>query len=210
MDALDRYLEQLDALVRRLSPAERTRLSREIGTKLRQANKRRIQANISPAGIPFAPRQATPQRPLRGNEQIKPGQPFLYSGFSARMRTVKTAASAANPSRRTTRPHDAGYVWGYDTAAGGIRKYRRSLIGVESKSARTRMMFRKIHQYKYLKLKADSHGAAVGFLGGLTAYIAAAHQYGEDNRPVRPLLGFSDDDLRTIEETVLNHVLAGH
>lgn len=206
MNALDQYIDRLDELVKRLSPTERAKLSRDIGTQVRQSNKRRIQANISPEGVPFAQRQGVPQRPLRKNETVKVGQQFLYVGTAARMRTIKTAASAAHPSRRNTQPHDADYVWGYDLTAGGIRKYRRSLIGMESKRTRARLMFRKIHQYKYLKLKADSHGAAVGFLGGLTAHIAAAHQYGQENRPQRELLGFSEGDLQLIEEILVRHL----
>ena len=41
---------------------------------------------------------------------------------------------------------------------------------------------------------------------GLAAYIAAAHQEGEGNRPARTLLGFSPEDMRTIEETVVRHL----
>ena len=209
MDALDHYLDNLDALVRRLSPAERTRLSREIGTQLRQANKSRIQANTDPAGQAFAPRQGVPERRLRANETIGVGKPFLFMGSGARMRTIKTAASAANPSRRSTQAYDPDYVWGWDDEAGGIRKYRRDRIGLPSNGLRSKLMFRKIHQYRYLKLKADSHGAAVGFISGLAAHIAAAHQYGEGNRPQRTLLGFSPGDLRRIEETVIRYLGAG-
>ena len=69
-------------------------------------------------------------------------------------------------------------------------------------------MFRKLHQYKYLKLKATDNEAAVGFMSGLAAYIAAAHQYGEDGRPARALLGFSAEDLSLIEELVIQYFQA--
>lgn len=61
-------------------------------------------------------------------------------------------------------------------------------------------------QNKYLKQKIDANSAAVGFMHGLAAYIAAAHQEGEGNRPARTLLGFSSEDMRTIEETVVRHL----
>ena len=69
-------------------------------------------------------------------------------------------------------------------------------------------MFKKLHQYKYLKLKTTDNEAAVGFMHGLAAYIAAAHHYGEDGRPARELLGFSAEDLSLIEELVIQHFQA--
>ena len=67
-------------------------------------------------------------------------------------------------------------------------------------------MFRKIHQYKFLQLKAQSHEAAIGFLSGLTGYIAAAHQYGAETRPERTLLGFSESDLQLIQHILKEHL----
>ena len=66
-------------------------------------------------------------------------------------------------------------------------------------------MFKKLHQYKYLKLKTTDSEAAVGFMHGLAAYIAAAHHYGEDGRPARELLGFSAEDLSLIEGLVIQY-----
>lgn len=203
---LDKYIENLDALIQKLSPVERRRLNQEIGRKIRASNKLRIAANISPSGGAFLSRKGEPLRKLRRSEQITPGKEFKYMGFGARMCTVKTAASAANPSRATTRAYEADYVWGWDDAAGGIRKYKKSRIGIVGGGVKSKLMFRKIHQLKYLKQRADNDRAAVGFLSGLTGHIAAAHQYGEGSRPVRQLLGFSDDDLHMIEETVVRHL----
>ena len=126
-------------------------------------------------------------------------------GHPVEISTIKTAASASNPSRRTTKPYDADYVWGWETGEGGIRKYRKTELGKPG-GVRQKAMFRKLHLYKYLKQKIDANSAAVGFMHGLAAYIAAAHQEGDGNRPARTLLGFSPEDMRTIEETVVRHL----
>ena len=67
-------------------------------------------------------------------------------------------------------------------------------------------MFRKINQYKFLKLKATQYEAAIGFMSGLTAHIAAAHQSGLENRPERQLLGFSVEDLHLIEDMLVEYL----
>ena len=93
-------------------------------------------------------------------------------------------------------------------AAGGVSKFNRQHIYVPggSKRIHEKLMFRKIHQYKFLKLQATEHAAAVGFMTGLVGSIAAGHQYGLENRPARALLGFSSDDLLLIEETVVRYL----
>lgn len=205
---LDRYISNLDALIRKLSPAERRKLHTDIARKMRQSNQSRMRANIEPGGQPYRQRKGEPTRKLRNGEKIRAGQKFLYFGFSARMKNIKTAASAAAPSRPGTQPYESEYVWGWDDEAGGIRKYKRSRIGLPSSSVKAKLMFRRLHQFKYLKQKVSDHQAAIGFMSGLTGYIAAAHQYGEGSRPARQLLGFSDSDLRLIEEAVVQHLAA--
>lgn len=187
---LDRYIDSLDALIRKLSPAERRRLARDIGGKIRQANKRRIQANIAPDGSRFSPRQGVPARKFSG--RLRPEQDFVYNGKLRRFRTLRQLP-------------DVDAVAGWEYTTGRVFKAFRNKIGKPDNSPRGKLMFRKIHQYKYLKLKATDHEAAVGFMSGLAAYIAAAHHYGEDGRPARELLGFSDDDLNLIEDLVIQH-----
>lgn len=205
---LDLYIERLDGLVKKLSPPQRRGLMKEVAGKLRRSNKQRIRANIETSGRAMIARKAAAVQPLRKNARIRAGDVFQYRGRLVRMRTIKTAASAANPSRDTTQPYDSEYVWGYDAEWGGIKKYKKSEIGKPASGVRGKLMFRKIHQYKYLKQKADANGAAVGFMSGLSGYIAAAHQYGEPPRPPRELLGFSADDLREIEQAVVAHIAA--
>lgn len=187
MNGLDLYIERLDGLVKQLTPVQQKHLLHKIGRQIRQNNKRRIAANIAPDGAAFTARQGTPSAPLKS---LRAGQDFLYHGKIHRYRTLKDYGS-----------HYIGWDYHTRNTFKAIKDQIRRPIG----GLRQKVMFRKIHQYKYLKLKADSHEAAIGFLGGLVGHIAAAHQYGQDNRPERTLLGFSDDDLAMIEQTVMQH-----
>lgn len=190
MTALDQYIENIDELARKLSPTEQRHLLQKIGRQIRQNNKKRIQANISPSGAAFVARQGINSKPLKtlGKEQE-----FLYHGKIHRYRTMK----------------DYGAYWiGWDYKTRKTFKALKDQIRQPENGIRQKMMFRKIHQYKYLRLKATSHEAAIGFLGGLIGYIANAHQQGEDNRPVRELVGFSADDLQTIETMLAAHFQA--
>lgn len=172
-------------------------------------------------------------RKLRDNEQLAIGQLFIYNGSGMRRRNIgelRNMVTIKRPEhdakygfpyrkhkgggRYKRTPYDPDYVQGYaETRNGtlgldGVSKFNRKHIYVpdsKSPSIKVKLMFRKINQYKYLQLRATSHEAAIGFLKGLTAYIAAAHQYGEDNRPVRKLLGFSDEDLAFIQNLVWQH-----
>lgn len=234
---LDRYIENLDTLIRKLSPAERRRLAGDIGRQIRQVNKRRIQANIEPSGDKMRRRKNSKSyldgyRRLRSNEKLPIGKDFIYDGPYTRhpgeirrLVSLKTTATDArygdewrtgqSGNRYRRRNYDPKYVEGYALvngqspgAAGGVSKFNRQHIYVPggSKRIREKLMFRKIHQYKFLKLQATEHAAAVGFMTGLVGSIAAGHQYGLENRPTRVLLGFSSDDLLLIEETVVRYL----
>ena len=163
---LDRYIENLDTLIRKLSPAERRRLAGDIGRQIRQANKRRIQANIAPDGSRFTPRRGVAARKFSGRLRVE--QDFVYNGKLRRFRTLRQLP-------------DTDAVAGWEYTTGHLFKALRSKIGKPDNSPRGKLMFRK------------------------AAYIAAAHQYGEDGRPARALLGFSAEDLSMIEELVIQH-----
>lgn len=237
MNALDQYIENIDELARKLSPSERKHLLQKIGRQIRQNNKKRIQSNVLPTGSPMLPRAGGKKdylngwRKLGSNEDLSIGQPFYYEGLEMRKHNrgvLRQMLSIKRPEHdrkygfpyRTYKgggyyqrsPYDLDYVQGYATGGkweGGVSKFSRKHIYVKGKGGvRSRLMFRKIHQYKYLKLKATSHEAAIGFLGGLVGYIANAHQHGEDNRPERQLVGFSNEDLALIEQMLYAHFSA--
>lgn len=190
MNALDQYIENIDELARKLSPSERKHLLQKIGREIRKNNKTRIAANVAPSGAPFLARQSLESKPLRA---LGKEQDFLYRGKIHRYRTMK----------------DYGAYWiGWDYKTRTTIKAMKDQIRQPAGGIRAQKMFRKIHQYKYLKLKATSHEAAIGFLGGLVGYIANAHQYGEDNRPERQLVGFSNEDLALIEQMLYAHFSA--
>ena len=135
------------------------------------------------------PKAAEPSRPLKGNLSVE--KEFIYHGKLRRYRTIRDYGN---------------YLIGWEYHTQNTFKAMKERIRLPSNSASTKLMFRKIHQYKFLKLKASQYEAAIGFMSGVTAHIAAAHQNGEENRPERQLLGFSVDDLRLIEDMVVAYL----
>lgn len=86
---------------------------------------------------------------------------------------------------------------------------------LRNKRGRIKRMFEAMRQRRHLKATSNADGATVGF-SGRTGRIARVHQEGlidTVNRrnlkvryPVRTLLGFSADDLRTIRDTAIDHL----
>ena len=111
---LDRYIENLDTLIRKLSPAERRRLAGDIGRHIRQANKRRIQANIAPDGSRFTPRRGVAARKFGGRLRVE--QDFVYNGKLRRFRTLRQLP-------------DTDAVAGWEYTTGHLFKALRSKIG---------------------------------------------------------------------------------
>lgn len=217
-NALNLYIKEIDEYIAKLSAAQLRRLKNDIGKVVLQANRRRIRANVEPEGNAMTPRAGHEEqgRKLKDGERLKVGQRFIYlsgkhAGRIRQFKNIKTAASAAKKTRPDTADYDPQYEWGYELETRGVSKFNRDYIRVlDGKLTKERLktrMFTKIHRAKYLQSKINSMGVAIKFISGLTAYIAAAHQSGEDNRPERHLLGFSDDDLDTIEQLVVRHIV---
>ncbi len=135
-------------LLAALSPGERRKLARRIGTELRRSQSQRIGAQQNPDGSAYAPRK----RQQKGN--------------------IRRRAAA---------------------------------------------MFGKIRQARFLKVKADPAGVAIGFAGRV-ARIAGVHQYGLRDAvsrggprvryEARELLGLTEADIERIRDLLLEH-LAG-
>ncbi len=77
-------------------------------------------------------------------------------------------------------------------------------------------MFRKIHRTKFMRPSSNPNTASVSF-NGMVSRIAREHQYGLRSRvssttrvklDERELLGFTRDELKTVEEMMIFH-LAG-
>lgn len=83
------------------------------------------------------------------------------------------------------------------------------------KRLRDRAMFTKLRTARYLKAKGGSDAAVVEFVGRVRR-MAEVHQYGLRDKPtphseavkyeVRPLLGFSHEDVKRIENAVIEHL----
>lgn len=87
-----------------------------------------------------------------------------------------------------------------------------------TKRLRDRAMFSKLRTARYMKAKGSSDDAVVEFIGRVKR-MANVHHYGLRDRPAarapevkyaeRPLLGFSANDIKDIEDATINHILNG-
>lgn len=185
MDALTQYLNHIDGMIRRLDIPARRQLSARIGRILRQRRKASIKANTTPEGTAHPGRRTPDGTPMTG---LRQGQQFLYHGKIRRFKTMRDIGLS--------------YIgWEYTTRKPFTAHKKRI-----KKPARNQLMFRKLNQFRFLKSRTDANEAAIGFFGGLTGYIAAAHQDGFSGRTERRLLGLSDEDMRLIEAMIASHL----
>lgn len=88
---------------------------------------------------------------------------------------------------------------------------------VRSKKGRIkREMFAKLRTNRFMKAKGSDSAAVVEFTGKVQR-MARVHQFGLKDRPnrnsrdvlyeARPLLGFSRDDEKAVEQIILSHLL---
>ncbi|MGR3754421.1 phage virion morphogenesis protein [Edwardsiella anguillarum] len=197
-----------DGLLAKLSPASRTQLARDIARSLRQSQSQRITAQKNPDGSAFIQRKKQQQK---GGGQIT----FLYQkvGDSVEERTLTAWRGGTK------------LLIGYDPLRKNIRSFRKDRIvrylrrdTNEIKRPlrlRNKVMFRKLRTTRYMKGKGDGQGATISFVNSVR-HMAAVHQYGLRDRvnryglevdyPQRQLLGFSAEDVRKIEDLVINHL----
>ncbi len=86
---------------------------------------------------------------------------------------------------------------------------------VNKKAKLRRKMFTKLRTAAHLKIISNADSIAIGFVGRV-ARIAQVHQEGLKDRaergapsvvyPKRELLGFTDQDLKLIEDSFLKHI----
>jgi phage virion morphogenesis protein len=84
-----------------------------------------------------------------------------------------------------------------------------------TKRLRARAMFSKLRTARYMKAKDSGDDAVVEFVGRVQR-MANVHHYGLRDRPsphsdpvkyeARPLLGFSKEDIETIEDELIMHL----
>ncbi|HGP0434389.1 TPA: phage virion morphogenesis protein, partial [Neisseria meningitidis] len=93
----------------------------------------------------------------------------------------------------------------------GLLGFKREHLFIETGRRARLQLFRKLGRARWLRSKADSSEALIGWLGGSAAVIARDHDEGNSkkNIPSRLLLGLSKDDLLYIQEQILNAVNGG-
>ena len=186
MDALEQYLDHVDALIAKLSPAQQRQLAKQIGDEIRKRNAQRIRTNIEPDGSAMAPRQGRNLRKLRGG--LRQRQQFYYLGRMVSLQWSKDAGDRIIGRDGNNDPFKAG-------------GYLKQFIMLQSSARRT--MFRRLPLVKWLKTKATADSATVGFWNGGVGKLAAAHQSGEGKTAARQLLGFAPDDIQFIEHKAI-------
>lgn len=199
-DALTELNSEIAGLLARASTAERKKLSRVLVRDLRKRQIKRIREQKNPDGSPFTQRKAqfiTVQREMR----------FIWRGQQRNLKNWRQG-------RQT--------ITGFDVDKGAQRSFRKGdiqrfisvkkdRVKIKGKSKEARM-FKKLATARYMRTFAGDNEAAI-FFAPSAAAIAAIHQYGMKEKlrnldiqyPVRQLLGFTVDDIRHIENLIINH-----
>ena len=92
---------------------------------------------------------------------------------------------------------------------------KRDLRGKQGRIRRKIEMFKKLRTAAHMKARGDSNAVTVGFTGRI-ARIARVHQFGLKDRAERgapevryeerEILGFNDDTIQLIRDSLLNHL----
>ncbi|MFV9298465.1 MULTISPECIES: phage virion morphogenesis protein [Citrobacter] len=203
--ALFQQLDQVFAeILSAMTPASRLRTARGIATSLRRSQSQRIGKQMAPDGTKYPKRN---RRVLRSQAGIG----FIWEGEERRLRNW-----------RATRGSRGRMLTGFDEGRGAVRSFYREDIEryLDISFSETRRdttkpdpMFRRLRTARFLKARATSDGAVVGF-SGVAARIARVHQYGLRDRvndsgamasyPRRELLGLSKADRMAIARQVID------
>lgn len=88
-DGLDHLAPWLEGYLQRLGPAERRKMTRKLGKELRDANAKRIRANVQPDGSAMEPRKS--QRDRRGRLRKRKGRMFPKTSLAKNLRFRSSA-----------------------------------------------------------------------------------------------------------------------
>ena len=135
-------------------------------------------------------------------------QPLLH-----RLSTTERA-KLAKKIGRDLRTSQRQHITAQQNPDGSAYIARRTRLR-EQKGKIKRKMFNKIKSNKYLNVLSNSDSVAIGFIGRISR-IAMVHQYGLKDRatrsapdtvyPKRELLGFSPEEIKSIEASFLKHI----
>lgn len=132
MDNLHQVEDWLNALLEKLSPAERRKLMRDVATKLRQQQQQNIRMQKNPDGSGFEPRKAS-GRAKQG--RIK-GQMFRKLRTARYMKTRTTADTAEvgfdARVQRIARVHHYGLRDRVRKGGPEVTYARRELLGINN------------------------------------------------------------------------------
>ncbi|GAA3911787.1 phage virion morphogenesis protein [Gibbsiella dentisursi] len=206
---------ELDQLLTRviseLTTPSRRALSRTLATGLRKRQSARIGSQKNPDGSSYVPRK---RQVLRTQGGIR----FLWRGPNGKLqarelRNWRTSRGAQSEKTLT----------GYDIDRDALRTFRKEdierylsidLTRTEKRRLRPTPLFRRLRTARFLRAAATPDIAMAGF-SGKAGSIARVHQYGlvgnvahkaRAKYPQRELLGFTDDDLQWVADTIQAHL----
>jgi phage virion morphogenesis protein len=131
-DDLQRLEDWAGPLLRQLQPAQRTRLSRVIGTALRRTQQKRISAQQNPDGSPYAPRRpATPRRAKAGNIKRRAMFAKIRQAKHLRIRATPQDVTVGFVGRvtRIAQVHQEGRTDNVSRGGPRVTYARRELLG---------------------------------------------------------------------------------
>ncbi|WP_269792406.1 phage virion morphogenesis protein [Stenotrophomonas sp. Iso1] len=131
-DDLQRLEDWAGPLLRQLQPAQRTRLSRAIGTALRRSQQKRIAAQQNPDGSPYAPRRpATPRRAKAGSIKRRAMFAKIRQAKHLRIRATPQDVTVGFMGRvtRIAQVHQEGRTDSVSRGGPRVTYARRELLG---------------------------------------------------------------------------------
>ncbi len=201
--AFERLTNDIVNLSQSVAPGKRAKLLKTIAAELIRRHRNRIKLNIEPDGSPMDGRSGErfKFRRLRDGEGLN-GRNFHFFG------RINDGAWSSPAYSRTENGNELVRFEGERELYG----FKREYLLIRKTTTRARLqMFRNLGRAKWLKSKADSNEAVIGWFGGSAAHIAIDHDEGNTrkNLPSRLLLGLSTEDLLYIQEQILNAVNGG-
>lgn len=203
MQELQAFIDTVDKLVNNLSPQQRRVMLRTMSIELRRRNAQRVKANIEPSGDKMSSRNGDrwKMRGLRDGQTLRRSQKFNF--FKERDLSLHFV--------RDNGTTIVGREQGVGNPPFKASGFVRANIYYKASTGKQQKMFTKMAKTKYLRSRSNANEAVVGFLGGLTAKIAAEHHYGSSskNLPARELIGLSAEDLEYAQTEILAAIAKG-
>lgn len=185
-DSSNQLPEALAILYRNAGPVTRRRALKKAGAYLQAENKKRIKANVEPAGNLMAARLPFINEAIRR---------FAYTD-EQKQRSIRTVINGRETGI---------YFEGFDQKTKSIRRFRLDRMREAKPTKKNLRMY--AHFWRFVERKSSLDQEEVGFYGN-KATRATQYQTGLGYIP-RQLLGLSAADTEQIKRILLEHLTEG-